>query len=657
MTKREKKGALPSEKFEAKASGKNAILTIASIRRTWRWSVVLALASAGTFVVLAETGCARGRKCFLSREKKAETVAALTQTETALCVDGRVARMEIAKNSKRILVELRGDDEYAEDAYTEFFASGGRRTPSAAVAEASCVELWNVEFLEARREAFDAAQGGVVEGATFDENGARVFWTTREIERNGAFASSAEGGPTAGEDASTTGFFGFATTSAKNDAVWDGVGDGGAIRNKIAQVSATIPAERVDGAAENVFYRSGQTETESVWRPATRTVLATRALEKSFATAAQAETGPSATRLKISEEAKGAEAVWLSPNARWIVGRVASDGLGREVGENGELDGNAQDASSLAVGEWTLTLRRDRRRVVRFPKSVKMTFAESTSNETIEGRVVDVLAVSNAGDLVATLVEETPPSCDATPDSEASEDAKIAEGAEIERVAEFANVSVSGEVGEDGGVGENSENGEVNEENKENADFAGVEEEEDGDVNGRADFIPRFKIVVWDLSVAETVDWEKAKKPLQALEVAQIAVSGPVSRRFCRFSPNGQIFAARIDPRYITLWQSANGRSLVELGEHRNDVSDFAFSPNGMKVAAATGLGARVVLWNVRKGAAHRALDETAPGVDEIDAVAFSPDGGSVYFANNLGEIKRWNARAERRVARDDETR
>jgi len=265
MTKREKKDALPSEKFEAKASEKNAILTVASIRRTWRWSVVLALASVGTFVLLAETGCARGRKCFLSREKSVETVDPLAQTETALCVDGRVARMEIAKNSKRILVELRGDDDYWEDAYTEFFASGGRRTPSAADAEASCVELWNVEFLEARREAFDAAQGSVVEGATFDENGARVFWTTREIERNGTFAASSEGGARADKNASAAGFAGFATTSAKNDAILEGVGDGGATRNKIAQVSATTPAQRVGDAAENAFYRSGPTETESVW--------------------------------------------------------------------------------------------------------------------------------------------------------------------------------------------------------------------------------------------------------------------------------------------------------------------------------------------------------------------------------------------------------
>ena len=426
-------------------------------------------------------------------------------------------------------------------------------------------------------EAFDATDLIDVESAVFDGDGTRVFWTTREIERVGMFAA-------------------FSTESERS-------GDGRNGGSKIASASAITAAETTRGGARGALCR----DASGFFKLATRTVLATRPFEGANV-AATSET-ESATRLKISEAAKGAESVWLSPNARWIVGRV---GRNEETGAPDENDAVAQDGERLTVGEWALTLRRDRRRVVRFPKSVKMTFAESTSNETIEGRVVDVLAVSPAGDLVATLVEETPPNGEET------------EGEEV---------------GGKGGI-ELSVVGELT---------------DDADFNGRSDFIPRFKIVIWDLSVPETVEWEKAKKPLQALEVAQIAVSGPVSRRFCRFSPNGQIFASRIDPRYISLWQAANGRLLVELGEHRDDVADFAFSPNGMKMAAATGLGARVVLWNIRKGAAHRTLRETSEEVESIDAVAFSPDGGSVYFANNLGEIKRWNARAERRVAPSDD--
>ena len=554
MTKREKNETLADVKMKANERKNEPETTNAAVLQSRRAFLTRALACVGATVLSAEVGCAGGAKRFLRRNKKSETIDPLTRTETTFRVEGRVERMEIAKNSKRILVQLRDFNDSAEDAYSDFFAAGGVRKESET--NEPVLELWNVEFLEARREAFDATDPIDVESAVFDDAGTRVFWTTRELERAGTFAASPEKGTRDGGPTSETG---------------------------IALVGATTSAETSFGV------RDALRREPSFFEPATRTVLATRAFESA---SVQEETGSeNATRLKISEAAKGAETAWLSPNARWLVGRVGRD---EEIGSTGENGALAQEGEPLTIGEWTLTLRRDRRRVVRFPKAVKMTFAESTSNETIEGRVVDVLAVSPAGDLVATLVEETPLN------------------------------------------GENSENGQV------------------GETVSSA-FIPRFKIVIWDLSVPETVDWEKAKKPLQALEVAQIAVSGPVSRRFCRFSPNGQIFASRIDPRYITLWQAANGRLLVELGEHRNDVADFAFSPNGMKVAAATGEGARVVLWNIRKGAAHRTLRETAEEVSSIDAVAFSPDGGSVYFANDLGEIKRWDARAERRDATPEE--
>ena len=608
MTKREINDALAERQTEANEKKNEPVKTNAPILRTRRAFLKWALAGVGATCFGGEVGCVRGTKCFLRREKKNDAaVNALSQTETTLRVDGRVERMEVAKNSKRILVKLRDFDDLPDDAYSDFFASGGVRTEAAE--SGSVLELWNVEFLEARREAFDATELSVVDSATFDDAGTRVFWTVREIERDGTFAAVSEGSTRDALDASSSEFRGFATTVG-----FSGVQNGG---TGIASASATSAAEKA-----NVGVRSAGWRETSVLVPATRTVLATRAFEG--ANVAASSEKESATRLKISEAAKGAESVWLSPNARWVVGRV---GRNREIGGNGESDAVAQESESLTIGEWALTLRRDRRRVVRFPKSVKLTFAESTSNETIGGRVVDVLAVSPAGDLVATLVEETPPK---------SEDAG------------------NGEDGENRGVGEYGENGE-NKEADEYGENGDVAELGDGgtnngaDFNGRSHFIPRFKIVVWDLSVPETVDWEKAKKPLQALEFAQIAVSGPVSRRFCRFSPNGQIFAARIDPRYVSLWQAANGRLLVELGEHESDVSDFAFSPNGMKAAAATGTGKRVLLWSIRKGAAHRTLRETAPDVASIDAVAFSPDGGSIFFANDFGEIKRWDARAEGR--------
>lgn len=219
--------------------------------------------------------------------------------------------------------------------------------------------------------------------------------------------------------------------------------------------------------------------------------------------------------------------------------------------------------------DWALVPLRDRRRVVRFPETIKMTFDSSTSSEEIVGKVVDVLAISDAEDLVATLVEEV-------------------------------------------------------------VDESGVE--------------PRYKIVIWDLNVALTVDLEKAIIPLRALEVSQIAIPYRVSRKYCKFSPSGKSFAARVDPKYVSVWQSTNGRSVVELGEHSGVVEDFEFSRGETRMVVGTsGPNSQALIWEIRKGVLLRSIDNITRDVRSIDAVTFSPNDRFVYFANNLGEIRRWN--------------
>ena len=331
---RKKNDALADVKTEANGRKDELRKTNARVLAARRAFLTRALTCVGAAFLSVEAGCVGGDKCFLRRKKENDVVNPLTQTETTLQVDGRVERMEIAKNSKRILVELRDFNDSPDDAYSDFFASGGVRNASVASSR-PVLELWNDEFLEARREAFDATDPSGVESATFDDAGTRVFWTTREVERVGMFAA-------------------FSTEGTRNGEIRKG-GSG------IASASAQTTAETARFGVRDALHR----ETSGVFEPATRTVLATRALEGAIV---QEETeAEGATRLKISEAAKGAESVWLSPNARWIVGRV---GRNEEIGINGENDAIAQDGEGLTVGEWTLTLRRDRRRVVRFPKSV-----------------------------------------------------------------------------------------------------------------------------------------------------------------------------------------------------------------------------------------------------------------------------------------------
>lgn len=491
----------------------------------------------------ASLGCAnwkigQNRPRIFPLFKRAEKpVDSLSGAQTILTVDGRVERLQVSADSKRIIVERRDFAELTANdrafLYDEkhnnalkfenfdddsSFSAFNNGTPSnysndiAFLNDAgnTVPELWNVEYGEARPEPFGAETN--VESTTFDADGDRVFWTARRVE-----------------------------------------------------------PDRPD-AAENVF--------------------ATRALEPP-PLAPRNENATAPQKLKTAPEMRAATAVRLSPNARWLICR-----------DDGAPSNDAPSAHFLV-------LRSDRRRVVRFPDVVKMTFASSTSDETIEGRVVETLAVSDAGDLVATLIEELPPKS-----NDAASETKNVTSETLFLPSEFELETTPNPL--------------------------------QPTKSAQSAFSPRYKIAIWDLSVAEKVDWEKAKKPLKPLEVAQIPINRPVSRHFCKFSPNGRLFAARLDPRYIEIWQAADGKLFTELGEHKNSVDDFTFSPNGMQIAAGCGgKQARIVLWELRKSAPLRILDDYSEGVTAIDAVAYAPDGRRLYFANNFGEIKRWETRAQ----------
>lgn len=313
-------------------------------------------------------------------------------------------------------------------------------------------------------------------------------------------------------------------------------------------------------------------------------------------------------RVKIAQEVKDAASTRISPQAKWLIcynptPEYALRPLADEKAENADKsksetkeneETTKEESTKTEVKEpvveelrpfdenWSIALLRDRKRVARFPDKIKMTFDSSTSDQEIYGRVVDVLDVADAEDLVATLVEEIMPD---DPNAQA--------------------------------------------------------------LHGDFNFNPRYKIVIWDLNVPRTVDLAKAKYPLFALEVSQIAIPYPVERKFCKFSPSGKAFAARVEPKFVTIWQSVSGRRIAELGEHEGIVRSFAFSPREMKMVVGTeGEFARLQLWEIRKGVVYRTLDDYAESAKCAQAIAISADEQYVYFANDLGQIKRWNLRA-----------
>ena len=472
-----------------------------------------------------------------------------TQTDLVLNANGRVERLSLAANSRRILLERRlGIDETQPDYPNAFL------TKKALVEEERGgigVELWNIEFSDARLESFCPDYIGLLAPtlgcAAFDEKGERIFWTYNNEQKG----------------------LNLPALQANESTI---------LRGSAPSESETLDLQKT---RETSWAQDGN-------NPLSNAVL-TRLLEyrsfkqdeKTSFTGSDNET----KRLKSADETKKADCVRLSPNARWLICRS---------GDN--EDDLSAATSNERESEWSLVLLRDRNRVVTFPSNIKMTFDNSTSDEEIKGRIVDVLAVSDEGDLVATLVEEQFP----TTKQELSFESTVPDVPSVLHAASSALTNA-----------------------------------------------PRYKIVIWDLNVARTVDLEKAKKPLSAIEVSQMSVPAPIPRKFCKFSPTGERFAARVEPRYITIWQSANGRLSMELGEHDDVVQDFAFAPHSAKmVVGVGGKKARLSLWEIRKGVVLRTLDDSIDHATSIDAVSFAFDERHVYFANDLGEVRRWDVRA-----------
>ncbi len=155
--------------------------------------------------------------------------------------------------------------------------------------------------------------------------------------------------------------------------------------------------------------------------------------------------------------------------------------------------------------------------------------------------------------------------------------------------------------------------------------------------------VPRM-IVIWDLKVVSTIDYKKLDIPLEAIEVSRFYVEDGVEPRKCVFSKTGTMIAVRSKSRYIGIWETAGGRLLSELGEHKQNIRAVDFSPNNLKIVVATGGDrAKLVLWDIRKETVHRIYEEQNPEVKNITAVTFDPDSKIVYYGNDLGEIKSWD--------------
>ncbi|MCI0456517.1 MAG: protein kinase [Gemmataceae bacterium] len=93
-------------------------------------------------------------------------------------------------------------------------------------------------------------------------------------------------------------------------------------------------------------------------------------------------------------------------------------------------------------------------------------------------------------------------------------------------------------------------------------------------------------------------------------------------------------------PGEVKVWNLATGQELLTLRGHRAEITSVAFSPDGKRLASASG-DRTVMVWDLATGREPCTL----PGhTAAVTSVAFSPDGGRLASAGQNGTVKVWDA-------------
>jgi WD40 repeat protein len=125
--------------------------------------------------------------------------------------------------------------------------------------------------------------------------------------------------------------------------------------------------------------------------------------------------------------------------------------------------------------------------------------------------------------------------------------------------------------------------------------------------------------------------------------------------RCLAMSPGGRVLALGENGSCVPIWDVEAGIELEPLRDGIRAVRSAAFSPDGTKLAVGSWISdgqperAIVTLW---EWPTRRRQAELGPVENNINALAFSPDGGRMAVADSSGRVRLWDVGAGEELAR-----
>jgi WD40 repeat protein len=121
----------------------------------------------------------------------------------------------------------------------------------------------------------------------------------------------------------------------------------------------------------------------------------------------------------------------------------------------------------------------------------------------------------------------------------------------------------------------------------------------------------------------------------------------PAAPSAAAISPDGRTIALASQAGRVSFIDVASGDARDGIGPNTGSAANLAYSPDGRAVASAA--NTKVIIWNPRSARPSEVL--TVPG-GQVQGVAFSPDGRTLYTSSVGGLVLEWGLSGERGFGR-----